>query len=153
VDECASFTSLSFAGILAEARKYGLSVFLCHQYIDQLRPEIRSAIMGNVGTMISFRIGGPDAEYLAKEFYPTFNQYDLINLPRYTMYLKLMIDGATSQPFSAVTLPPKQKTTSYMHEVVLASQKRYGVAKNDTVAKETSPRMILLSNSPQKTLF
>jgi energy-coupling factor transporter ATP-binding protein EcfA2 len=128
VDECASFTSLSFAGILAEARKYGLSVFLCHQYIDQLRPEIRSAIMGNVGTMISFRIGGPDAEYLAKEFYPTFNQYDLINLPRYTMYLKLMIDGATSSPFSAYSLPLKEKVTSFKREAIAASREKYSTS-------------------------
>jgi energy-coupling factor transporter ATP-binding protein EcfA2 len=103
VDECHSFISLSFADILAEARKYGLSLFLAHQYIEQLDERIQSAIFGNVGTIISFRTGATDAEYLAKEFYPVFNEEDLIGLPRYSMYLKLMIDGTTSRPFSAIT--------------------------------------------------
>ena len=104
VDEMHSFVSLSFADILAEARKYKLGLFLAHQYIDQLNEKIRSAIFGNVGTVISFRVGAADAEYLAKEFYPTFDEQDLIHLPKYSMYIKLMIDGATSMPFSAETL-------------------------------------------------
>ncbi len=103
VDEIHTFVSLSFADILAEARKYGLGLFLTHQYIDQLHEKIRSAIFGNVGTIISFRVGATDAEYLAKEFYPVFNESDFVHLPRYAMYLKLMIDGTTSQPFSAET--------------------------------------------------
>lgn len=105
VDEMHSFISLSFASILAEARKYGLSLFLTHQYIEQIDERIRSAIFGNVGTIIAFRVGAIDAEYLEKEFYPVFTKDDFINLPRYEMYLKLMIDGATSQPFSACSLP------------------------------------------------
>lgn len=104
VDEMHTFVSLSFADILAEARKYGLGLFLAHQYIDQLHEKIRSAIFGNVGTIISFRIGATDAEYLAKEFHPVFSESDLVNLPRYSIYLKLMIDGTTSQPFSAETI-------------------------------------------------
>ena len=104
IDECHSFVTLSFANILAEARKYGLSLFLAHQYIEQMDERVRAAIFGNIGTIISFRVGANDAEYLAKEFYPIFTQDDLMNLPRYTMYLKLMIDGGTSQPFSAVSL-------------------------------------------------
>lgn len=104
IDEMQSFLTLSFADILAEARKYKLSLFLAHQYIEQLDEKIRAAIFGNVGTMISFRVGATDAEYLAKEFYPVFGQEDMINLPRYAMYIKLMINGATSQPFSAYTI-------------------------------------------------
>jgi energy-coupling factor transporter ATP-binding protein EcfA2 len=104
VDECHSFLSLSFAAILSEARKYGLSLFLAHQYIEQLDERIRSAIFGNVGTIISFRVGATDAEYLAKEFFPTFGTEDLICLHKHSIYLKLMIDGATSQPFSAVSI-------------------------------------------------
>ena len=106
VDEMHSFVSLSFADILAEARKYKLGLFMAHQYIDQLNEKIGAAIFGNVGTVIAFRVGAVDAEYLAKEFYPVFNEQDLINLPKYSMYLKLMIDGATSVSFSATTLPP-----------------------------------------------
>jgi len=126
VDEMHSFISLSFIDILAEARKYKLSLFLTHQYIDQIHEKIRSAIFGNVGTIISFRIGAQDAEHLAKEFHPVFNQDDLINLPRYSMYLKLMIDGATSQPFSATSLPPPIPGISLKGEIIERSRKKYG---------------------------
>lgn len=105
IDECQSFITNSIADILAESRKYGLGLFLANQFIEQLRDEIRSAIFGNVGTLICFRVGATDAEFLAKEFHPTLDEIDLVNLPRYSMYLKLMIDGATSQPFSASTIP------------------------------------------------
>jgi len=105
VDEMHSFVSLSFADILSEARKYKLALFLTHQYIEQLHEKIRSAIFGNVGTVISFRVGAEDAKVLAQEFHPVFTEDDLINLPRYNIYIKLMIDGATSKPFSAQTNP------------------------------------------------
>jgi len=101
VDEAHSFLSLSFADILAESRKYKFSLFLAHQYIEQLHEKIRIAIFGNVGTIIAFRVGAADAEILAKEFYPIFDESDFINLPKYAMYIKLMIDGETSKPFSA----------------------------------------------------
>lgn len=107
VDEMHSFISLSFVDVLAEARKYGLSLFLTHQYIEQIDERIRGAIFGNVGTIISFRLGATDAEYMEKEFYPIFNKEDFVNLPKYEMYMKLMIDRATSKPFSAISLPPK----------------------------------------------
>jgi len=126
VDEMQSFVSLSFIDILAEARKYRLSLFLAHQYIDQIDERIRSAIFGNVGTLISFRVGASDAEHLVKEFQPEFNETDLINIPRYCMYLKLMIDGATSRPFSAFTLPPQEYTSSHKQEVIEVSRKKYG---------------------------
>jgi len=126
VDEMHSFVSLSFADILAEARKYKLGLLLSHQYIDQLHEKIRSAIFGNVGTVISFRVGAEDAEYLAKEFHPVFNESDLINLPKYSMYLKLMIDGATSRPFSAKTIPFGESGQSFRDEVITASRNRYG---------------------------
>jgi len=103
IDECHTFITLSFADILAEARKYGLSLFLAHQYIEQLDERVRAAVFGNVGTIISFRIGAKDAEYLAKEFYPVFTEHDLVHLPRYAMYLKLMIDGTASEGFSAIS--------------------------------------------------
>ncbi len=126
VDEMHSFISLSFADILAEARKYKLSLFLTHQYIDQLHEKVRSAIFGNVGTIISFRIGAEDAEHLAKEFHPEFGNADFVNLPRYSMYLKLMIDGATSRPFSAFSLEPKSPIQSFKKEVITVSQNKYG---------------------------
>lgn len=103
IDESATFVTHSFADMLAEARKYGLGVFMANQFLDQLNEKVRAAIFGNCGTIISFRVGANDAELLAKEFYPVFDAIDLVSLPRYAMYLKLMIDGATSQPFSAKT--------------------------------------------------
>jgi len=126
VDEMHSFISLSFIDILAEARKYKLSLFLTHQYIDQIHEKIRSAIFGNVGTIISFRVGSQDSEYLEKEFYPIFNQNDLINLERHCMYIKLMIDGTTSLPFSAISLPPPIPGISVKEEIIEHSRKKYG---------------------------
>jgi hypothetical protein len=126
VDEMHSFVSFSFTDILAEARKYKLSLFLSHQYIDQLHEKIRSAIFGNVGTIISFRVGARDAEYLAKEFHPIFNESDFVNLPKYSMYLRLMIDGAASQPFSASTHSLVSNSQSFKGEIISASRKKYG---------------------------
>lgn len=103
VDECHSFISLAIATILSEARKYRLSLCLANQYLSQLPEPIQKAIFGNVGTLISFRVGADDADLLQREFAPVFHAVDLINLPRFSMYLKLMIDGVTSQPFSATT--------------------------------------------------
>lgn len=122
VDEMHSFISLSFMDILAEARKYGLGLFLTHQYIDQLNEKIRDAIFGNVGTIISFRIGANDAEYLKKEFFPIFSESDLVNLPKHSMYLKLMIDGTTSKPFSAMTEPIEIHTKSFKQEIISISR-------------------------------
>lgn len=104
IDECHNYVTHSVIDILSECRKFGLSLFLTHQYLEQLDEPIRNAIFGNIGTIICFRVGARDAEYLAQEFYPVFNQEDFINLPRYSMYLKLLIDGAASLPFSAKSL-------------------------------------------------
>lgn len=109
IDEFQNFSTDSFANILSEARKYRLNLILAHQYIEQLNEKVKPAVFGNVGTMISFRVGAADAEELAKEFLPTFNEEDLVNLPKYEMYLKLMIDGVASTPFSARGLPPLSK--------------------------------------------
>lgn len=109
VDEFQSFANESFADILSEARKYKLSLTIAHQYIEQMSEEVRAAVFGNVGTMITFRVGAYDAEVLEKEFAPVFTAEDLVNLGFVQIYLKLMIDGVTSLPFSASTLPPIKK--------------------------------------------
>src|SRR5438034_3518611 len=105
-DEFPSFTTTSFAGMLSEMRKYHLGLVLAHQYIEQLDEAVRGAVLGNVGTVIAFRVGLSDAEVLENEFYPEFTAGDLISLPNYHIYLKLMIDGTVTRPFSADTLPP-----------------------------------------------
>lgn len=104
VDEFQSFTTNSFIDILSEARKYRLNLILANQYLHQVDEKIMRAILGNVGTLISFRVGTEDAKILSQEFYPVFRQSDLVNLPAYGIYLKLMIDGDASKPFSADTL-------------------------------------------------
>lgn len=110
VDEFQNFVTESFASILSEARKYRLCLTIAHQYIGQLSMAesvvVRDAVFGNVGSMISFRVGATDAEFMEKEFEPEFEAQDFVNLPNYHIYLKLMIDGVTSRPFSAKTLPP-----------------------------------------------
>ena len=79
---------------------------LAHQYLAQLDLEVRDAVLGIVGTVITFRVGPADTEVLGKEFYPEITEIDLMNLPNYHIYLKLLIDGVVSQPFSAETLMP-----------------------------------------------
>lgn len=131
VDEFHSFVTLSFADILSEARKYGLNLILAHQYVNQLHEKVRDAIFGNVGTMISFRIGAEDAECLAKEFAPAFDAMDFTNLPNYHLYLKLMIDGVTSEPFSATTLPLPDRGVSKGDDILSESRKKYGRLRSE----------------------
>lgn len=109
VDEFQNFATESFANILSEARKYRLNLILANQYIAQLEEVVRDAIFGNAGTIVSFRIGAADAEYLEKEFEPVFTMNDIVNLPKYNIYLKLMIDGVAGDAFSATTLPPIER--------------------------------------------
>ncbi len=106
VDEFQSFANKSFADILSEARKYKLNLTIAHQYIEQMEEEVRAAVFGNVGTMITFRVGAYDAEVLEKEYAPQFTAEDIVNLGMYQVYLRLMIDGVGSVPFSASTMPP-----------------------------------------------
>ncbi|MEM8971881.1 MAG: type IV secretion system DNA-binding domain-containing protein [Pseudomonadota bacterium] len=101
VDEFQNFTTLSLANMLSELRKFGVGCVLAHQYLHQLDPDIREAVIGNAGTMISFRLGASDAWFIAREFEPVFSHVDLLNLPNRDVYVKLMIDGAPSKPFSA----------------------------------------------------
>ena len=104
MDEFQNLATLSLANMLSELRKYCVNMILSHQYLSQLDPQVKDAILGNVGTIISFRLGLTDAEILADEFYPFFSARDLINLPNYHLYLRLMIDGVVSQPFSGESL-------------------------------------------------
>ena len=104
LDEFQSFTTLSMASMLSEIRKMKVGICMAHQYMQQLEPDILHAVLGNTGSLISFRIGSEDCSILAKEFTPVFSTQDLINLPNYQMYLKLMIKGMPSRSFSASTL-------------------------------------------------
>jgi CxxC-x17-CxxC domain-containing protein len=131
VDEFQNFATDSFANVLSEARKYRLNLIVAHQYVGQLvtdvSTKVRDAIFGNVGTMIVFRVGAADAEFLEPEFTPEFTIQDIVNLPNYFIYLRLMVDGQGSRPFSARTLAPfkiRERTVS-VDDVIQHSRKRY----------------------------
>jgi CxxC-x17-CxxC domain-containing protein len=136
IDEFQNFSTDSFANILSEARKYRLNLILAHQYIEQLSEKVKPAVFGNVGTMVVFRVGAADAEELDKEFTPTFTEEDLVNLPKYEMYLKLMIDGIASSPFSAKGLPPlsQEEKTGNTDKVIKYSREKY--ASDKTAVEE-----------------
>ena len=130
VDEFQSFANESFANILSEARKYKLNLTLAHQYIEQMSEEVRAAVFGNVGTMICFRVGAYDAEVLEKEFAPVFTAEDLVSLGFTQVYLKLMINGVTSPPFSATTLAPlEQPLISYKNDIIANSRRTYAKSR------------------------
>ncbi len=127
VDEFQNFATESFANILSEARKYRLDLVLAHQYIEQLDEKVKFAIFGNVGTVAAFRIGAEDAEFLEKEFLPEFNANYLVNLSQHSIYIKLMIDGISSKPFSAETLPPKPMVEySPLDAIIENNRAKYG---------------------------
>lgn len=110
VDEFQTFTTLAFANMMPEMRKVSLGLILAHQYLHQLDDDVRHSVLGNAGTLISFRLGSEDASVISREFQPTFEVVDVLNLPNHAFYARLMIDGTPSRPFSGQTvkLPSKQ---------------------------------------------
>jgi len=130
VDEFQNFATDSFANILSEARKYHLNLIMGHQYIEQLSEKVKPAVFGNVGTLVVFRVGAADAEELIKEFTPTFTEEDLVNLPKYHFCLKLMIDGVSSNPFSARGLLPLREAETTGNETAVISYTRDHYAGN-----------------------
>lgn len=141
VDEFQNFATDSFAAILSEARKYRLNLVIAHQYTGQLVTDVstrvRDAVFGNVGTMICFRVGAIDAEFLENEFSPEFMQQDLINQPNHHIYLKLMVDNVASRPFSAATLPPiaYEKDPDAFQKIVAVSRERYANPREEVEAR------------------
>lgn len=139
IDEFQNFSTESFVNILSEARKYRLNLTLAHQYIAQLvgdNTKVRDAIFGNVGTFIIFRVGAEDAEFLEKEFEPVFTANDLVNLPKFNTYTRLMIDGLAGKPFSAITLPPhKPQPESFRDLIIENTRNKYSVPR-ETVEKQ-----------------
>ncbi|MBN2854037.1 type IV secretion system DNA-binding domain-containing protein [Patescibacteria group bacterium] len=154
IDEFQNFSTDSFANILSEARKYRLNLILAHQYIEQLSEKVKPAVFGNVGTMIVFRVGAADAEELVKEFTPTFTEEDIVNLPKYEMYLKLMIDGIASSPFSAKGLPPltAEEKTGNMEKVVNYSREKYAGNREEIEEKIARWHEISDEGSAKKTI-
>ncbi|HKM20395.1 MAG TPA: type IV secretion system DNA-binding domain-containing protein [Candidatus Dojkabacteria bacterium] len=131
VDEFQNFATESFAKILSEARKYKLNLTMTNQYIDQLPLTVRQAIFGNVGTLGSFVVSQADASILEKEFAPVVSSDDLVSLDAYAMYIKLCIDGMTSVPFSAKSLPVRYQKYNLRDEIVAASREKYGMPREE----------------------
>ena len=137
VDEFQNFATESFANILSEARKYRLNLVIAHQYIEQIDEKIQAAVFGNVGTLVVFRIGAADAEFLEKEFFPIFTPEDLVNISKFDIYIKLMIDGITSEAFSAHTLPPmviSEESLLTKEKIIKVTRERY--AKHRSVIED-----------------
>ncbi len=128
VDEFQNFITDAFASILSEARKYRLNLIIAHQYLGQLEQaagaqgaaskDLRDAVFGNAGTEVCFRIGVEDAEIMSKEFSPTFNEFDLVNVDRFNAFIKLMINGTASKPFNLSTMPPAQGGSVEMAQAI-----------------------------------
>ncbi len=131
VDEFQNFATDSFAVILSEARKYGLNLFITNQYIAQMPENVANAVFGNVGTLITFRVGAKDAEFLSREFVPVFDPEDLSNLNNYNIYLKMSIDGITSTPFSAQTLLPTYEPHNLVNQAIEKSRIKYSKPRKE----------------------
>jgi len=142
VDEFQNFITDAFSSILSEARKYKLNLIIAHQYLGQLETQagaqgagskdVRDAVFGNVGTMVVFRTGAEDAEVLGKEFAPTFNQFDLVNIERFTTYTKLMINGTASKPFNMGTIAlPKDANDELAKAIRQLSRLKYGRPRSE----------------------
>jgi hypothetical protein len=131
IDECQNFLTESISSMLAEMRKYRLNLILTNQHLDQLNEfvSIRSAILGNAGSLIAFRVGAQDAEVLQEEFFPKISKKDFVRLPQYRIFLRLMIDGVASDGFSAITLPPEGKVAGKGDKIIRVSRERYGRAR------------------------
>lgn len=139
IDEFQNFVTDSIATILSEARKYRLNLTMAHQYIGQLvrdnnDTKIRDAVFGNAGTLIAFRVGVEDAEVLAKEFEPIFNEYDVINADMFTANVKLLIDNTASKPFNMKTYPPQQGNPEMARYLIELSRHKYGRPRQEVEA-------------------
>jgi len=130
VDEFQNFATESFAVILSEARKYNLNLTVANQYITQMPEIVRDAVFGNAGTIVAFRVGGTDADFLVKEYEPVFEANDLVNLDKYHIYIKLLINGITKPAFSARTLPPIAQISGNRDRIIALSREKYSTDRS-----------------------
>lgn len=156
IDEFQNFITDSISTILSEARKYRLDLTIAHQYLGQLiddrgKTQVRDAVLGNAGTMASFRIGPDDAEILAKEFAPTFGSYDLLNVPQFTCYMKLLIDNTASKPFNMNTYPPVSGNAELASAIKQLSRLKYARDKRIVEAEILERTKLGASEEKAKT--
>lgn len=134
IDEFQNVTTKSIATILSEARKYRLDLIVAHQFLGQLEDEIKKAIFGNVGSMLAFRVGSEDAEFLEKQFAPTFSAYDLANIDNANAYLKPLIGGLTTKPFNIKTLPREKGSREWAEQIKQLSRLKYARPREEVEA-------------------
>ena len=147
IDETSTIATSILASVLSESRKYLLNVVLATQYLDQLDTDIQKSIVGNVGTLMAFRLGAPDAVTLEQEFAPEFQAQDLENMGAYQIALRLAVDGITSRPFSAVTLNPRYSFRRGRRDKIIAhSRQRFGTPRR--VVEETNCALAQGLNDP-----
>ena len=131
IDEFQNFTTDSIATILSEARKYRLNLVIAHQFIAQLTDTIRDAVFGNVGSVVSFRVGVQDTDILGKEFEPVFDEHDLTNIDNFNAYAKLLIGGQTTRPFNIRTIFPASGNADIASRIREASRMKYGRVREE----------------------
>ncbi|MDP1883978.1 MAG: TraM recognition domain-containing protein, partial [Candidatus Moranbacteria bacterium] len=130
LDEFQNVTTNSMAQILSEARKYKLVLILAHQFIAQLKEEISKAVFGNVGSMVSFRVGPEDAEFLQKQFEPVFTANDLVNVDNYNCFARILVNNVLTKPFNMATYPPTKGDQEVANAFKELSRLKYGRDKN-----------------------
>jgi Helicase HerA, central domain len=131
IDEFQNFTTDSIATILSEARKYRLNLIIAHQFIAQILEKIRDSVFGNIGSIISFRVGPDDAEFLEKQFSPIFNKNDLMNIDNFNAHIKLLIDNQTSKPFNIKIFPPEKGDLENKNILKNLSRTKYGLDRSE----------------------
>ncbi len=152
IDEFQNVVTQTFESILSEARKYGFNLTLAHQYVGQIPAKVHQAVLGNCGSIVTFRVGGEDAVKMKPEFSPLFDVKDMINLAVGEIYIKMTIDGESYDPFSAETLkilPPTHP--SYRQEILNASRRKYSISKEEAINLINEEEEMLLRNTEEKT--
>ncbi|MFZ5982023.1 MAG: type IV secretory system conjugative DNA transfer family protein, partial [Patescibacteria group bacterium] len=139
LDEFQNVTTNSIAQILSEARKYHLCLILAHQFIGQLKEEISKAVFGNVGSLFTFRVGAEDAEFMEKQFEPTFTANDLVNIDNRNLFAKILINNQLSKPFNMATYPPSKGDQEVANALKELSRLKFGRDK-DIVNEEIMMR-------------
>ena len=154
VDEFQNVVTQTFENILSEARKYGLNLTMAHQYVGQIITKVHQAVLGNCGSIITFRIGGEDAVKMKPEFAPLFDVKDMINLAVTEFYVKMTIDGESYDPFSAETLrvlPPTHP--SYRKEIIAASRDKYSIPKGDAARLIAEEEATIIRSAEEKAII
>jgi hypothetical protein len=154
VDEFQNVVTQTFENILSEARKYGLNLTMAHQYVGQIIPKVHQAVLGNCGSIITFRIGGEDAVKMKPEFAPLFDVKDMINLAVGEIYVKMTIDGESYDPFSAETLrvlPPNHP--SLREEIIAASRRKYSIPKDAAARLIAQEESTIIRSAEEKAII